>query len=110
MSLVTARYLSDSRTTPLGFNTPVGWREIGKGLALVSRGYQALIAGGLLGAVLVWLAAGGWQRFARLRLNPEDREYLLPLATLVFGLTAAAAYALVLAGQWHCLRYAPHNR
>jgi hypothetical protein len=110
MSLESARYLSDSRKVPLAYNTPVGWREVSRGLLLVWRGYLALAVGGLFAAGLAWLAVGGGQAALQLQISSEDRASLLPLAGSILAVSVLIAYVLVLIGQWQCVRHAPHHK
>ncbi|MCI0464191.1 MAG: hypothetical protein L0Z62_45230 [Gemmataceae bacterium] len=107
MSLVMAKYLSKADDTPLRFNTETGWQGVSTGLGLVVRGYLVLIAAGIVGPVLVWLALDGGGLGQQLNNARQDRDTLMLMGALVLGLGPIACYALVLCGQWRCLMYAP---
>jgi hypothetical protein len=104
--LQSAKYLKEAGDVPWQFDRGPGWYEIGTGLKLVTRGYCVLLAGSIVGLFCLWVALSG-----RAPLGPsvhqEDCELLLPVAVLIFGLTAVCSYGLVLAGQWRCLVCAP---
>jgi hypothetical protein len=104
--LATAKYVHyDEATRQGGLET--GWQGISKGLALVARGYLVLVIGGVLGLVLVGLAAPGGLPLPGLKFARAVSDDLPLLGVLTLGVTALLSYGLVLAGQWHCLMYAP---
>jgi hypothetical protein len=109
MSLVMAKYLRLADDTPALSNTETGWQGVSTGLGLVMRGYLVLIAAGIVGPVLVWLALdeGGLGQLDHAR---QDRDTLMLLGVLALGLGPIACYALVLCGQWRCLMYAPQSK
>jgi hypothetical protein len=110
MDLETNKYWTDCGEKHLLFNRETGWREIHKGLKLVVQGYIVLIAGTVLGAVLVWLAVDGRLVAQQPQEGQQDRTALLLLGVLALGLTAVFSYGLVLTGQWRCLMYAPQTQ
>jgi hypothetical protein len=110
MSLSTSQYVVSPTDTPLEFNTETGWRAIRKGLALVMGGYFILVCGGVLALVSVWLGVGEGPAARDAGDSMTDQEGFLLLGVLVLGLTAVLSYGLVLAGQWHCLKYAPQGK
>jgi hypothetical protein len=110
MSLSTSRYVGSPTDTPLEFNTETGWRAICKGLALVLGGYFILLGGGGLGLVLVRLGALDSPIARHLGRSMSDPEGFLILGELTLALAAILSCGLVLAGQWHCLKYAPQGQ
>jgi len=110
MNLETNKFWRDCSETHLQFNRETGWREIRKGLHLVVLGYLVLIAGAVLGAVLIWLAVDGGLVAQQPQGGQQDRAAFLLVGTLVLGLTAVFSYGLVLTGQWRCLMYAPQSQ
>jgi hypothetical protein len=107
VTLTTAKYLQDADNTPWQFNAETGWQEISRGLRHVVWGYTVLIGGSVLGVGLLWLALDGGSVSSWAIASGKDRENALALGVFTLGLTALLSYALVLAGQWRCLMYAP---
>jgi hypothetical protein len=110
MTLSTSQYVVSPTDTPLEFNSPTGWRAIRRGLALVMGGYFVLIGGGVLALLFVWLGIGAGPTARPVGQGMTDKEGFLLLGVLMLGLTALLSYGLVLAGQWHCLMYAPQGQ
>jgi hypothetical protein len=110
VSLATAKYFNDRGESPLQIKLEPGWQETSRGLALVAWGYAVLVGGSALGAALVWLALDGGGLLGRFGAARKDQDGLLLLGVGAVALTAALSYALVLAGQWRCLLYAPERQ
>jgi hypothetical protein len=110
MSLWTSRYLMDLEDEPLPVNSDAGWQAVSRGLLFVVVGYLALIAGSVLGLLLIRLGVEDGPVIQHLNRDMEDRETFLLLGLAALGLTALFSYGLVLVGQWHCLRYAPQHQ
>jgi hypothetical protein len=110
MSLLTARYLMDREDEPTQFNSDAGWQAVSRGLLLVVLGYLVLIAGSVVGLLLLRLGVEDGPVIRHLNQAMEDREAFLLLGLAALGLTALFSYGLVLAGQWRCLRYAPQHQ
>jgi hypothetical protein len=105
----TVKYGKETRETPVQSDRDSSWQGIGTGLALVMWGYGILIAGGILGSGLLWLAADGGRLLPWLGPWIGDRGTLVLLGVLSLGGTALLSYGLVLAGQWWCLMKAPQQ-
>jgi hypothetical protein len=110
MNVWTKLHRSDSRITPLQLAQEPGWQEISGGLGLVVRGYLALVAGGLIGGALLWVAVNGGPLADWLDDNPQVRDKLVTLGVFTLCLTACLSYGLVLSGQWRCLWNAPRRQ
>jgi hypothetical protein len=106
VTLDSAKYLKDAGDLPWQLDRGPGWREIATGLKLVARGYGILLLGSIVGLFFLWLAFSARAPFG-LNIDDEDRDAFLVVAVVTFGLTGLCSYALVLAGQWRCLMYAP---
>jgi hypothetical protein len=106
VTLESAKYLKDAGDQPWQFDRGPGWHEIATGLKLVARGYGILLLGSIVGLFFLWLAFSARAPFG-LSIDDEDRDAFLVVAVVTFGLTGLCSYALVLAGQWRCLMYAP---
>ncbi len=109
MSLATAKYFQHDGEPP-PYHLEPGWQEISKGLGVVALGYTILVAGGLVGPLLIWLALDGDAVLGALGAAQADRDGLLLLGVGALGLTAVLSYALVLTGHWRCLMYAPERQ
>src|SRR5262249_45907305 len=109
MGLITTKYLKDSTETPYQYNTDAGWSAVSRGLQLVVVGYFVMIAGSILGVLVIRLAVGDGFIIRNGDQSATTRDTLLLLGVVLLGLTALGSYGLVLTGQWHCLKYAPQH-
>jgi hypothetical protein len=106
MTLSSARFLVDKGNPALQYHDEFGWRQIGAGLRIVSRGYCVLLLGSILSGALVWMVLTGRSVFG-LGEGPHGDELLLTLTGLTIFLTAVFSYGLVMYGQWRCMLFAP---
>jgi hypothetical protein len=108
-TLSTAKYLTDTADAAWRFNTETGWQAVATGLNLVVRGYVVLLAGSAVAALLLGLP-GGFAIPLPFNTVAEHRDTMLLVGVATLALTAVLSYGLVLAGQWHCLMYAPQTQ
>jgi hypothetical protein len=105
-----AKSRKETPETPAQSQREAGWKGIGTGLALVMWGYGILVAGSILGPVLLWLAVDGARQFPELERLKGERGTLVLVGALILGVTALLSYGLLLAGQWYCLMSSPLQR
>jgi hypothetical protein len=90
----------------LGLPTQPRWREVQRGLLLVTTGHLVLFGLVASGAVL-WSVSRGWLPVPGLTV--DDREEIEGLALLLGASGAVFGCLLTLLGQWLCIRHAPQD-
>jgi hypothetical protein len=110
MEISTLKYFRNPDENPLQFNPESNGRAISAGLGLVACGYGILVAGGVIGSVLVWQALEEAPSLRRLGVPYEMIEGFLPLGVTIVALTALLSYGLVMLGHWRCVIHAPQQK